>query len=1079
MLFIPLLIFLTFCPAMLFPMGSNDAEASKALQEPVNADLEQKSKEVKEALAHYSKIMAIQTLSKQASESEKISLLNAALFEMFHLRLSMFCTFTDNELCILADYFINNAQNLVEHTGLMNHAGHAAYLALWAVISSVTPKTTTLIDSLRIRIRTLLALPNSTENAQNTYRELAKNLHMNEDETRKAVKPSKRTHEGLLVHEQKASTTCEPEDSSSLPTSATDLEHSWNADVAKLHAIEKAFHEKKSRQHVKYSDCQAAASAFSRIKESLRLQLLNSWAQTEDFFKRTCYIDRICTIVHPLPLSEQRLKSEEALLDMALKFCTEQLTNPAHHAKAKEYCVLLRNQKAQVLLNYNNLEALFHSESIEILLNVAPSITSDEAKTAHLNEWNKLAQAIRKNIENYKVLEKAYGILNNSEAVDICEEAIARGYERLGNCHHHSASLLARESRVAQLKEALDYHTQALSMYKKEKSIVRLQIHKLHVLDQIQKEFTKLGAVEESQAREKEIAQILESFDLYKVALDNPVIIFFHLSNLAERYKRTKDTTVRERALKDIRQFHTHSIQPRHSLVQAWLKYFSVVFDADKDTQNLCANLGFKMTPLSEADWQMKRKEQLLQGLLKLMEYDFAQEYNIDLKQHQKDAFFVCYGRIIFGCTSGYFCLPRGAKKNVTALLVSLASEMPTLIIVPTPAIMEQIIAEINYVSPNTPAVRFDGNVKDIFNGYFMVTTYANLERDAQRPQPRLPLDQFGIIWADDAHHSLTPFRASLVQKARNTAFVFGLIPTDTYENQRKGSAKISEVFGERIFEISLLELIRRGELAPVRNIIIHAPELLKSGRPLSEYTDAELESALNQPNLNDIISDIYFNEYDPTTCERLLGQSALIFCSGAAHAEVVCKLFNEKSKAFWKKEGPFAACVHTKIPLSKCNAIIKLHQVGEIPILVGDKFLEEQYDNPSDRIAFFVRPYAPDNGVNFQQNHSRLFRNYPGKNCALIFDFRYPSIDQLLTKDLFTGQAWVGVEQLPLIKPERKTTGYTIDWHPFSIPGLNMQSFVIPENTNTRHALAEIMLPEVDIQSSTFNLSEFTMPEQ
>ena len=75
------------------------------------------------------------------------------------------------------------------------------------------------------------------------------------------------------------------------------------------------------------------------------------------------------------------------------------------------------------------------------------------------------------------------------------------------------------------------------------------------------------------------------------------------------------------------------------------------------------------------------------------------------------------------------------------------------------------------------------------------------------------------------------------------------------------------------------------------------------------------------------------------------------------------------------------------------------MHQQGLIPVLVGDRVFEEGYDNPQERIGFFVRPSSLQNTVGCKQSRGRLLRKAEGKDFALIFDWSYNGLSQLLNE--------------------------------------------------------------------------------
>jgi hypothetical protein len=131
---------------------------------------------------------------------------------------------------------------------------------------------------------------------------------------------------------------------------------------------------------------------------------------------------------------------------------------------------------------------------------------------------------------------------------------------------------------------------------------------------------------------------------------------------------------------------------------------------------------------------------------------------------------------------------------------------------------------------------------------------------------------------------------------------------------------------------------------------------------------------------------------------------------------------------------------VHSKIPTYKRTELVKRHKNGEIPILVGDSVFAEGYDNPKDRIGFFLRPTK--SLVFAKQSRGRLLRTAENKENALIFDWSYPGLDQILFKNLVKEQAWIGIKPPTTTPIQRLTTNYSVEWHP-SHSSLNQEKII------------------------------------
>jgi len=325
--------------------------------------------------------------------------------------------------------------------------------------------------------------------------------------------------------------------------------------------------------------------------------------------------------------------------------------------------------------------------------------------------------------------------------------------------------------------------------------------------------------LKESFQFEKFFTQILEiECYLGKVFKNNIIteknceLVFYRLAVLFEKYDRLKDDKYRLEAIALINKFYS---DPFVYDIVGYLRHFTGIFQ--------CQNCIF--TPETE-DYAVSpfRKTQILEGLNKLIETNFSIKYGIILKDHQKDSYEALAQHIQYfdDLKGGYLHLPTGSGKTYIMLLQILATRIPTLILVPRTALMDQTIENIKKISPDTRVTRYDGHAKEVFSGQIMVTTYQMLEKDF-RTHRRIPLELFGQVWADEAHNALTAKQAEIIRALQTRSLVLGLTATDYFNGKRPKNAfsHVEDVFGTKIHEVDLVTLIENGSLSPVKNVIV------------------------------------------------------------------------------------------------------------------------------------------------------------------------------------------------------------------------------------------------------------------
>ncbi|MCE2983156.1 MAG: DEAD/DEAH box helicase family protein [Parachlamydia sp.] len=764
-----------------------------------------------------------------------------------------------------------------------------------------------------------------------------------------------------------------------------------------------------------------AASEYSGLKKTLNI---NSDFCSENNRANINHIQFLLDTIHPYPITEEIFEEELRILKVI-----EQV-GKQHHLDYKISSFYIPN----LIYDYASWKSLDVARQLrEITEEVDPDQTIN---------WPAAIQLLQEETGRYTAAEEA----NREQSLhSFCVQALATCHERTADLYLDSH--LECEDKAEALKKTIHHYEESKKLLKSIKhDVLDIDLSILHARYELAIHYKEKNQNQEYIDQINEIDYLLDIFFTNNIIkANNYISVFYRLAVLEEKYQFSKEERIKEKAKQLITKFSKDRFLKNDKTgkkldILTWLSTFQRSFGFQIGSSSQREE--FTMAKMGEENWIQKRKDQISAGLTALCEKNLSCKYGIKLREHQLDAYreLNTYIQKNDDLANGYFCLPTGAGKTYIMLLQTLAVRMPTLIVVPTTLLMEQTIENIKQISPTTRVSRFDGNAKDRFDGEIMVTTYQSLERDYNSSQ-RLPLHSFGLVWADEAHTALTSNRAAIFQNLQKSASVIGLTATDTYTNSgwvERTYTKASEVFGPKIYGMNLIQLIEDGSLSPVKNIIVHASNLninkvnkKKSKDKTADYTNEDLERIAQSTQLNDMVADIYMNESDPYTNEKIFGHSTLVFCVGIDHADSVAYALNRKLPKPSKGVVQWAAAVHSKISQKKREELIELHKLGKIPILVGDKVFAEGYDNPKDRVAFNLRPTR--SVVFATQRGGRLLRPSPGKSSALIFDWSYPAFnDQLFFNQLVGNQRWVGIkDDKGPAQEQRATVNYQIDWSP------------------------------------------------
>lgn len=200
-------------------------------------------------------------------------------------------------------------------------------------------------------------------------------------------------------------------------------------------------------------------------------------------------------------------------------------------------------------------------------------------------------------------------------------------------------------------------------------------------------------------------------------------------------------------------------------------------------------------------------------------------------------------------------------------------------------------------------------------------------------------LEQEGIelVVVDECHHSMAKSYLSILSVLEAKLLGF----TATVE--RLDGKDITELFGEPVYEKSILYMILNKYLADIRSYAVRSKSTSLDGVSTTggDYQSARLTSAIDRPDRNEVIVDAYK--------EHANGLSTIAFAVTVEHAEHLAESFREA--------GISAAALSGETPDRQREELLSKYQSGEIKVLVNVMLFVEGFDAPLTSCIIMARP--------------------------------------------------------------------------------------------------------------------------
>lgn len=282
-----------------------------------------------------------------------------------------------------------------------------------------------------------------------------------------------------------------------------------------------------------------------------------------------------------------------------------------------------------------------------------------------------------------------------------------------------------------------------------------------------------------------------------------------------------------------------------------------------------------------------------------------------------------CGKTIILSATAGHILAEPDAKACILAHRDELVA---------------QNRAKFQRVNPAISTSVFDAQEKS-WSGKATFAMVQTLSRDAGL----MSLPSLDLLVIDEAHHAASVSYRRVIDRVlqkNNHAKIYGVTATPM-----RGDGKgLREVFSNVADQIRLGELIASGHLVPPRTFVIDvgtADALSQVKRCAADFDMAEVASIMNKTPVTDAVIAHWR--------EKASGRKTIVFGSTVAHADSVCRAFNDA--------GITAVLVHGTLSERERKAQLTTFETGTAQVVVNVAVLTEGYDYTPTSCIILLRP--------------------------------------------------------------------------------------------------------------------------
>ena len=294
----------------------------------------------------------------------------------------------------------------------------------------------------------------------------------------------------------------------------------------------------------------------------------------------------------------------------------------------------------------------------------------------------------------------------------------------------------------------------------------------------------------------------------------------------------------------------------------------------------------------------------------------------------------------------GYIVIPCGGGKTRVAIGILGRLGLKTLVLVHTNDLLDQWQRE---------AAKF-----------CLPITVRTIQGLMENPERYKAVNDCDFLIVDEAHHIAAPTFHALVHLSR-ARYRLGLTATP---NRADGlNDYLNLYFGERVYEISHMDLVKRGVL------VIPEIRCIETGFQY-RYHDADdyapmIKALVENQERNSLIVETIWKTIGP-------GDVGLVLSNRIEHCEELARLL--------RLRGLKAESVTSQVPKKERQWRFEAARKGTLNVLCATSLADEGLDLPILSRVYLVFPARAQTRTT--QRLGRLMRPHPNKGQAILFDF-------------------------------------------------------------------------------------------
>jgi len=376
-----------------------------------------------------------------------------------------------------------------------------------------------------------------------------------------------------------------------------------------------------------------------------------------------------------------------------------------------------------------------------------------------------------------------------------------------------------------------------------------------------------------------------------------------------------------------------------------------------------------------------KPKPQQLTLELKPVQIQLTAAKPIELRDYQKQALEEFLKR-----KRGTIQMATSTGKTFVALAAIKTLKLPTLIVVPTIAILKQVWLRRLKEAGISPGV-FYGEKKQLTP--VLVTTYHSASL-----HPEI-IGNYKFVVFDEAHHTKADVWGKLLEYTKSTPYVLGLTAT----LGRRFDPKTLKVTRHLpvIFSYEIYEARKHGWVAPIQVFSVPVEMNLQERVKYEDYCEIIRRTAWQLGTTDPTVWAKLAASGNPTAKKGLwaMAKRRTLLSSIEAKFPAVLNIVRqnpnkktllfseaiasiEKLKTYLRQNKIQCDVYHSKQPKNQRDIILKAWEQGQFPVLLSCTALEEGLDVKSAEVGIFLASGKSPRKI--KQRIGRILRYMPGK---------------------------------------------------------------------------------------------------